>query len=537
MVANHSQANFASPRGATLTRVIGALAARVGIVQGASAAEGIGMKFGFRSPSSSSSFGGGSTNPVWLQASLPPSPLQAAGSRQAMDNTANAEKAEAWIRGELIRELMNATRGTNWVSATLLPAVVALGWNSTVPHWVLLFWLGLGIAATLARNWVERLYQSDYASGDESRQHDFVRRFGMLWNCNGLIWGASVLLLFDRISNDNQFVAWLILGGVVTFTATGMALYLPLLKQYLAAVFLTLLLAIGLRVPVNGFDNALYLCLFMVLACSHWRLLYSTGASAYKIHLHNQRLIGSLTQQRQAAEAAVTVKNRFLASAAHDMRQPVLALSLYADWLCTEPDQVPEIAPKIVRATHAINALFDSLFDLGRIDAGQVRLQIVTIDLDQLLGDLDVQYRPAAEAKGLEFRVHSFEGAIRSDAVRVRRVIGNLLANAIKYTETGGVLLAARRRGDHVCIEVWDTGIGIAREHLTNVFQEFFKVPDHAGTSDGFGLGLAIVARMSHALGHPISVRSRLGKGSMFRVDLIDADPVEAQARITNLGG
>ncbi|MEO7242712.1 MAG: HAMP domain-containing sensor histidine kinase, partial [Variovorax sp.] len=295
---------------------------------------------------------------------------------------------------------------------------------------------------------------------------------------------------------------------------------------------------------VHGIENSQYLYLFMLLTCSHWRLLYSSGARAYNMHRHNHRLlyqnrvlIGSLTQQRQAAVTAVTVKNRFLASAAHDMRQPVLALSLYADWLCNEPGQVQEIAPKIVRATHAISALFDSLFDLGRIDAGQVRLQIETIELDQLLDDLEVQYRPTAEAKGLEFRVHGIEGTIRSDPVRVRRMIGNLLANAIKYTDRGGILLGARRRGDHVRIEVWDSGIGIAREHLNNVFLEFFKVPDHAGTSDGFGLGLAIVARMSHALGHPISVRSRLGRGSVFRVDLIDADPAEAQARITNLGG
>ena len=117
-------------------------------------------------------------------------------------------------------------------------------------------------------------------------------------------------------------------------------------------------------------------------------------------------------------------------------------------------------------------------------------------------------------------------------------MIGNLIANAIKYTAEGGVLIASRHHArDGLRVEVWDTGIGIAREHLRDVFLEFYKVADHAGTSDGFGLGLAIVARLSHVLGHPVSVRSRLGSGSVFRVALHDADEAVAQARVSASGG
>jgi len=242
-------------------------------------------------------------------------------------------------------------------------------------------------------------------------------------------------------------------------------------------------------------------------------------------------------QQRQAAVSAVAMKNRFLASAAHDMRQPVLALSLYADWLRNEPELVLELAPKIVRATHAVNALFDSMFDLARIDSGQVRLHVERVDMSELLHDLELQYRPVAESRGLDFRVHACEGSFLTDPIRVRRMIGNLLANAIKYTTEGGVLLAARQTRDGLRVEVWDTGIGIAPEHLRDVFLEFYKVADHAGTSDGFGLGLAIVARLSHVLGHPVSVRSRLGRGSVFRVALHDADEAVAQARVSASGG
>jgi len=267
------------------------------------------------------------------------------------------------------------------------------------------------------------------------------------------------------------------------------------------------------------------------------RNIHESARNSLELLFHNHILIKSLTQQRQAAVAAVAMKNRFLASAAHDMRQPVLALSLYADWLRNEPELVLELAPKIVRATHAVNALFDSMFDLARIDSGQVRLHIERVDVAELLHDLELQYRPVAESRGLDFRVHVTEGSFLTDPIRVRRMIGNLLANAIKYTADGGVLLASRQTRDGLRIEVWDTGIGIAPENLRDVFLEFYKVADHAGTSDGFGLGLAIVARLSHVLGHPVSVRSRLGSGSVFRVALHDADEAVAQARVSASGG
>lgn len=230
-------------------------------------------------------------------------------------------------------------------------------------------------------------------------------------------------------------------------------------------------------------------------------------------------MINSLTQQRQAALSAIATKNRLLASAVHDMRQPVLALSLYAGWLRNELEAVHEIAPKIVHATHAVNALFESFFDLARLDSDQIRLHIEQIDLTHLLRDLALQHRPAAEAKGLEFSVHSISGQVLSDSIQMRRMMGNLLGNAIKYTETGGILLAARRTQNAVRVEVWDTGIGIAPEHLRDVFLEFYKVPVHAGPSDGLGLGLSIVARLSRALGHAVTVRSRRHRGSVFGVN------------------
>ncbi|MDB5732188.1 MAG: histidine kinase [Variovorax sp.] len=453
------------------------------------------------------------------------------------------DEAGSWVRGELIRNLMNVSSGVRLWSVLLMCALVLFGWQYA-PAWKLLGWLACGVVLASGRSWAERVYNDFYAHKDLAWQERFLKRYTLLWAAGGCIWGLSPLVFFEGAPRENQFLCAICTAGMATYAPSNLALYLPLCKRYLNALFITLFLSLGFQIIQGGFEEVGLLEAFLVLSVIHWRLLLRAGIRNYRVHYanyellyHNSVLINSLTDQRQAAVSAVATKNRFLASAAHDIRQPVLALSLYADWLRSEPELVREIAPKIVRATQAVNALFDSLFDLARLDSGQVRLQIEPVDMAQLLHDLELQYRPPAESKGLEFRVRGVAGMVMTDPVRVRRMIGNLLANAIRYTDKGGMLLAARHTPAGIRIEVWDTGIGIAAENLGDVFMEFYKVTDHAGTSDGFGLGLAIVARLSQALDHPVQVSSRPGRGSVFRVTLRDVDAVQAQRRMDSVLG
>jgi signal transduction histidine kinase len=295
----------------------------------------------------------------------------------------------------------------------------------------------------------------------------------------------------------------------------------------------------GWRVGIElQFHGPYYHYWVIALLVIFWQVLRQAGLRLHVTHrknfelqYRNNQLIESLTRQTQAALDAVEIKNRFLASAAHDIRQPVHALSLYADWLGSEPELVHEIAPKIVESTKAVNALFDSLFDLVRLDSGKIKLNIEAVDLGKLLHDLELQYRPLAQAKGLEFRVHASAGTVLSDPILLRRIVGNLVSNAVKYTQRGGVLLASRSTANGPRIEVWDTGLGIAPVHQREIFREFYKVPSHAGTEDGFGLGLYIVARLAAILGHPLGLASRPGRGTVFRLMLQPTDAQDAADR------
>ena len=206
------------------------------------------------------------------------------------------------------------------------------------------------------------------------------------------------------------------------------------------------------------------------------------------------------------------------------------ALSLYTEYLLEHPESHRELAPKIASATLAVKNLFESLFDLASLDSGQITLNVEEVQLAAVLEGLRVQFEPMAAASQVDLRVRHADLAILTDVVRLRRMVGNVLSNAIKYSPAGSkVLLAARVHGGRARIEVWDQGHGISPDELGKIFEEFYRVDRRdLPAVDGVGLGLSIVSRLSRVLKTRISVDSRVGRGTRFRLELSDLDPDRA---------
>ncbi|MBQ1762771.1 MAG: hybrid sensor histidine kinase/response regulator, partial [Aquincola sp.] len=180
------------------------------------------------------------------------------------------------------------------------------------------------------------------------------------------------------------------------------------------------------------------------------------------------------------------------------------------------PEQV-SLADKVSRSIGAMEHLFSGLLDISRLDAGDVRAQPGPQLLDDMLARVLCSYEPQAAAKGLRLQLRAPRGVlVRTDAAMLERVLGNLVANAVRYTASGGVLMAARPRGAEVLVQVIDTGPGIPAAHLDDVFEEFFRLDSGSGHPGGLGLGLSIVKRSLAMLGHPLQVRSRVGHGTSF---------------------
>lgn len=443
-----------------------------------------------------------------------------------------------WVEAELVRSLMRTARNTQLVGVLLVPVLVGVLYDDNAPVRLAL-WTAGAISVAAVRFWVIRRYVREVMVAGSRAHLEFIERHAMLWPVSAFVWGVTTLLFFDRSPLADQFICWLVIAGLAMFSINSLSSHLRTLRLWLDTLVLTSLAVIFWRMGVElRFGGPFYHWWIVVLLVIFWQVLRQAGHRLHNTHrrnfelqYRNNQLIDSLTRQTQAALDAVEIKNRFLASAAHDIRQPVHALGLYADWLGSEPELVHEIAPKIVESTKAVNALFDSLFDLVRLDTGKIKLNIEAVELRQVLHDLELQYRPLAAAKGLDFRLRGAEGNVVSDGILLRRILGNLVSNAIKYTQRGGVLIAVRKRGGRRVVEVWDTGAGIAPVHQREVFREFFKVHNHSGTEEGFGLGLYIVSRLATILGHPVTLASRPGRGTVFRVILDPTDARQAAQR------
>lgn len=220
------------------------------------------------------------------------------------------------------------------------------------------------------------------------------------------------------------------------------------------------------------------------------------------------------------SEKANHAKSRFLAAASHDLRQPLAALALYVGVLKTksEPDQTP-LVDKIQDCVDNLSKLLTDLLDLSKLDAGVVNPKPSDFALKDLLCSLVTVHCAEAESKGLRLRVRPCGVIARTDPTLLRRILDNLLANAIRYTQQGGVLMACRRHQGKLWIEVWDTGVGIAPDQTGIIFEEFRQLGDDA-RNRGSGLGLAIVAKMADLLGLQIRLSSQPGRGSMFAIEL-----------------
>jgi signal transduction histidine kinase/CheY-like chemotaxis protein len=234
-----------------------------------------------------------------------------------------------------------------------------------------------------------------------------------------------------------------------------------------------------------------------------------------------------LASKRDEAERANAAKTRFLASASHDLRQPMHAIGLLVGLLrerVTE-QELRGLADKTHQAVESMEALFGSLLDVSKLDSGAVKPQPLTLVLADLLHRIGQSYAPLASAKGITLKVRASHCVcVHTDPALLERLLGNLVSNAIRYTQQGGVLVGCRRRGSQVVVQVVDTGIGIAPEQQQLVFEEFVRLDPARSGEQGLGLGLAIVQRTADLLGLTIALRSVPGKGSVFEVLLPHAD-------------
>jgi signal transduction histidine kinase/CheY-like chemotaxis protein len=235
----------------------------------------------------------------------------------------------------------------------------------------------------------------------------------------------------------------------------------------------------------------------------------------------------TLRAAKSEAERANQAKSRFLAAASHDLRQPLSALMLYVSSLAVKlPATDQALLRSMEQCVSGLTDMLSDLLDLSRLEAGAVEPKISDFSIDAMFESIASTLEPRAHDKGLSMRCRTRGFYGHTDPILLRRIVTNLASNAIRYTERGGLLLACRRKSGKLWIEVWDTGIGIPEGMTTEIFEEFRQLENYERNREkGAGIGLSIVAKESALLGLTVRVASRVGRGSLFAVELPPGKP------------
>jgi signal transduction histidine kinase len=439
------------------------------------------------------------------------------------------------IREALVELLYRNSYGVV-VANILISLAAAYVLRSAVPASWLIGWLGALYLLTAIRVLAARRF----FSRDQDREPTSALRWAWLaaaFSCvSGLLWGMLGWVGFLPEAPILFSFTVIVLTGLICGTVPSLSAFPPALVGSIIAT----VLPITVRSITNGGDiSGAYLSLLaglVTINLYYCRTTYHMLRETIRLRLENVELVSHLQEERDRAQAADRAKTRFLAAASHDLRQPIHALSLLIATLAVlshrgavQSGDARDLAGKAKSIVGNLSALLNGLLDISRLDAGVVTVAKETVNLSQLFYHLNNEFAPAAKDRGLDWRVVESRLQVDSDPMMLKRVLGNLLSNAFRYTRSGGVLLGCRRRGASVEIQIWDTGFGIPTDQQAMVFEEFVQLQNPArDRAQGLGLGLAIVRRTAVLLQHPLKLVSVTGRGSMFSVTVPKASAVEA---------
>ncbi|THD64733.1 ATP-binding protein [Phenylobacterium sp.] len=440
------------------------------------------------------------------------------------------------VRAECIRTLFQQIR--NSFAAAGVVTVYMCATQAPFHPWTeIAAWLAVQLSTQAFRVWLVARYRRIPADDDGTRLERAARLNTLYMLIAGCVWGSTAFLFMDTAQPITVALTLCGLYGISGGSVPGNAYNPSGLYAFVGAIFgLVMLrfLLIGQYVyDVLGLASVGYSAILFGFCRVQNREL----REGFAIRFENRRLLAALEVEKAEAEAARgraekanLAKSQLLAAASHDLRQPLHALSLFSGSLqsLALDDEAKDVAARIQANVAAMEKLFNGLLDISRLEAGVVQSSREPVACQDLFDRLAGYFDPVAEQQGLDLRFRETDLWVDADPALTEQICVNLVTNALRYTRTGGILVAARRRRSSVSIEVADTGIGIgiARADQGRIFDEFVQLGNpERDRGKGLGLGLAIAQRLAAIMGSRIEISSQPGKGSRFAFALPRAQP------------
>ena len=439
------------------------------------------------------------------------------------------------IRHEQVRLIYN--QGPVLVfGATLCAVLVTLFLWRHVAHLPLLIWLSAVCVSTVLRIWVIRSYRRASVAVQHNRQ--WGRYFWLGTLSAGLIWGVWPFLFYHLYTTEYLLLISTIFAGMVAVSAASASIFLPAFVSF----SVPLILPLALTHVLSGIESMVLTGVLLIVFLIINGFLAARGSLHHKelirARFENQELMERLETEKTIAQKAVIAKSRFLAAASHDLRQPLHAMGLFLSALRNREADTKQltIIDDMTKSAQALNGLFNSLLDVSRLDAEIIEFNPTHVSVVELFDRLRAQFNHQAQEKNLTLIVDAKNCVLYSDSILLERILRNLLANAIQYTHRGRVILSceAQDNGSGL-ISLTDTGIGIPDDELDEVFSEYYQLSNsERNRQKGLGLGLAIVKRLCELMAIPMRIRSELGQGTVFELDVPEGDSALVEKPPTN---
>jgi signal transduction histidine kinase/CheY-like chemotaxis protein len=415
--------------------------------------------------------------------------------------------------------------GLVWLLQTEANALAMMGWAAAVM-----------VSKLVSTYHARRVLATGIAS---ERVHALAGTLILLNAVDGIAWGSLPWVTLDHASVAGTVLVIAVMAGVTSNAMSVLAPVLPVFLAFCLCAVTAMAIKLSLMSDPEYQILAYITVLYIATHVAQGRVTANAAHAAISLRFENIHLIERLrteTERAQSAhkdaEHANLAKSKFLAAASHDLRQPMHAQGLFLEVIGRgELSSIQrEMLNNALATSRAATGMLNTLLDFSRIEAGVVEPQLQAFALQTVLNKIEAELAPQAVAKGLVFRSRETQAVVYSDPMLVELVLRNLVTNAIRYTRDGGVLMACRANGNHVSVEIWDTGIGIEATQQQEIFREFHQLGNPERDRDkGLGLGLAIVDGLVRVLGHRLTLRSRSGRGSVFKLLLPSScAPVQA---------
>ena len=436
-------------------------------------------------------------------------------------NPSAAQHAEA-LDQRILREQADSLLSTS-MTASIGAFMTALGFWSIFYYQTrqpgVLVWAALLHATQVYRFvGIRRYILTPPAERDPERA---ARWYCNALTCNAIAWGSAPWLFFPTGNLPLTSLMLLLLLGISSGGVASLAPYRPALFRFIVPLLTGLAAALLWQRDVTHLFLALctlaYLYVNLKFGLQQNRLL----TDALRARFEKEDLAQRLAEQVRIVEHASLEKTRFFASASHDLRQPLHSLGLFGSAILARLASTPDepLARNMMHCVDALEASFSSMLDVSKLDAGVVEVKAEPVALVDIFRRLQVNLGQQAESQGLALRFKPGCKWVYADAALLERMLGNLVHNALKFTQTGGVAVLARTRGQRVSVEVWDSGRGIEEKEMPRIFDEFYQVGNlERDRSKGLGMGLAIVRRVARLMNVQVQVHSRPGRGTVFRL-------------------